>query len=129
MSAFVVSNNHINSIVRWASVNNIAFSYGPNQIWRVPGNEDATAQMLLDENVRSVNFRYKESTEPESIKFQNTAPMLTPMGVLKAIHCLEYQSCETDEWERTKAARLLATIEREAIYRLPGYEEAKYAIY
>lgn len=129
MSAFIVSNTQINALVRFASTNNVSFYYGPtSQRWNVSGNEDATAQLLLDENVRSVNFRYGETTEAERIVYQIDAPDLTPVQVIKAAQCLEYQSCETSDWEQTMAKKLLTTIIDWAVTKLPGYEAAPWSI-
>ena len=130
MSAFIVSNTQINALVRFASTNNVSFYYGPtSQRWNVSGNEDATAQLLLDENVRSVNFRYGETTEAEFISYQIDAPDLTPVQVIKAAQCLEYQSCETSDWEQTMAKKLIDAIIAQAIVKLPGYEAAPWTIY
>jgi hypothetical protein len=52
------------------------------------------------------------------------------MGDLPAVHilkmcaCLAYQSCETDDWDKTKAYELLQMIKDAAIRKLPGYEDA-----
>ena len=46
------------------------------------------------------------------------------MVVLKSIACLRYQSCETEDWEQSKAARWLEELRELAIDHLPGYEAA-----
>jgi hypothetical protein len=129
MSAFIVSKTQINALVRFASTNGVIFFYGPtSQRWNVSGNEDATAQLLLDENVRSVNFRYKEEGEAGQIVYQLDAPELTAVQVIKLAQCLEYQSCETPDWEGTMAKKFLDAITSLAITKLPGYEEAPWTI-
>ncbi len=128
MSAFIVSNTQINALVRFASINNIS-CYGPSsKRWNVSGNEDATAQLLLDENVRSVNFRYQENDQPAPIVYQIDAPILSSVQVIKAAQCLDYQSCETEDWEQTMAKKLLDAIIATAITKLPGYDDAPWAI-
>lgn len=57
MSAFIVDNEHINAIV------NFAFRKMAQQ--RAPFNDPETlGQMLLNENARSVNYRYSEDDVP-----------------------------------------------------------------
>jgi hypothetical protein len=130
MSAFIVSNAQINALVRFASINNITFFYGAtSQRWNISGNEDATAQLLLDENVRSVNYRYKQEDEAGKIVYQIDAPVLTPVQIIKAAQCLEYQSCETPDWDKTMAKQLIDAIISTAITKLPGYDDAPWSIY
>jgi hypothetical protein len=45
---------------------------------------------------------------------------------LKMLDCLEYQSCESDDWETTQAYRLQQAMRRAAIRALPGYESAQW---
>lgn len=57
-------------------------------------------QELLDENVKSFNYRYKNRivTEEDSIKYEfkiiHESKKLSHGEVLKLIDSLEYQSCE-----------------------------------
>lgn len=130
MSAFIVSNTQINALVRFASTNGVSFYYGPTkQRFNVSGNEDAACQLLLDENVRSVNYRYGETTEADRIVYEIDAPCLTPVQIIKAAQCLDYQSCETDDWEDTMAKKFLDAIIQQAIVKLPGYDDAPWTIY
>ncbi len=119
MSAFIVSHNHINAIVRFASQHNIN---------GVAGNEQVTAELLLAENTRSVNYRYKESAPVEAIIFAADAPELTPIEAIKACNCLDYQSCETEDWRSTPACELLDAIKSDAARRLAGYEDVPWEI-
>lgn len=95
------------------------------------------------ENVRSVNYRYKESDEFQPVQMgrkvtvanrdkQYTAHIsalrLAPVTVLKICACVDYQSCETNDWELTLAAEILRRIVAMAIRRLPGYDEAPWGI-
>lgn len=129
MSAFIVSNTQINALVRFASTNNVSFYYGATrQRWNVSGNEDATAQLLLDENVRSVNYRYQENGEAGQIVYEIDAPDLTAVQVIKLAQCVEYQSCETPDWDKTMAKQLIDAIIQQAIVKLPGYDAAPWTI-
>ena len=46
--------------------------------------------------------------------------------VLKAVACLDYQSCEYEEWRGSVARRILDLIEGAAINALPGYDAAEW---
>ena len=130
MSAFIVSNVQINALVRFASINDIRFCCNfTGKRLVVSGNEDAIAKLLLDENVRSVNFRYQDSNEVGQIVYQIDAPILSAVQVIKAAQCLDYQSCETEDWEQTNAKKLLDAIISTAITKLPGYDDAPWSIY
>jgi hypothetical protein len=86
--------------------------------------------ILHCENVRSLGARYG-SNAAESwdlaapyIFRQVAATEIDPVVVLKSIACLQYQSCEADDYEKTIAYALLMRIERAAIRAIPGYEAA-----
>ena len=83
------------------------------------------ANTLQAENVRSVNYRYQDSevATPITVPFR-AALLVNPIDILKMCDCLEYQSCETDDWEQSAAFELLSLIRRAAIRALPGYEKA-----
>lgn len=119
MSAFIVPHKHINAIVKWAGLHNFE---------SVPGNEQATAELFLFENTRSVNYRYNKTTPVDAIVFDFDAPDLTPIELIKACNCLDYQSCETEDWSSTPACLLLARIKDYAVRKLPGYEEADWEV-
>lgn len=119
MSAFIVNPTHLSAIVRWACLNNVS---------GVPGQEQEKVDLLHAENVKSVNYRYKEQTEPYTISYNAFAPELTPVQVIKACQCLDYQSCEHPEWEKSAACALLKTISDQAISKLPGYDAAAWEI-
>jgi hypothetical protein len=59
MSAYIVDNAHINGIVSWAGKHGVLVQHSnPLKSWSVAGNEQQTAEMLLQENTASVNCRY-----------------------------------------------------------------------
>ena len=96
------------------------------------------ADVLFRENIRSVRARYPndkldELPGPNDLPAHITitgrdqciaALRLKPVQVLKMLDCLEYQSCETENWEKTVAHTLLQDIRRAAIRQLPGYDDA-----
>jgi len=96
------------------------------------------ADVLYKENIRSVGHRYPGDTlesmpglinKPEHIEISHNDMTLAvyrlkPVQLLKMCDCLEYQSCETDDYRETVAFRLLNAIRRAGIRALAGYEEA-----
>lgn len=63
-------------------------------------------QILLDENVRSVNFRYDERTKNEPYTFLPVDLAMIPdwrVVAYKALRCWQYQACETDDFKSTTA--------------------------
>jgi hypothetical protein len=129
MSAFVVSQKHL------ATIANFAVKHGT---WlddhRATENDYAHIyKTLAAENVRSVCHRY-ESDKPEEYAHAlrpalcGKTESVSPVVVLKLCDCLDYQSCETEDWETTAACKLLRRIRNEAIRLIPGYEEAPWAI-
>ncbi len=128
MSAFIVSDTHINALVRYASRHNVrAFNGNPLSMFKVKDNEQAAAELLLAENVKSVNYRYRDN-EVMSITYDRGAPILTAIQAIKAAQCLRYQSCECDDFEESIAFKLIEAIIADAIPRLEGYESAEWGI-
>lgn len=96
---------------------------------------DRIGQMLIDENVESVGCRY-EGSDLVNLPGPNTAEWLIPfkfvytmerlpaIETLKIIACYEYQSCEHDGWKDSEAKCFCNALIKNAIQRLPGYEEA-----
>ena len=140
MSAWVVSKAHINAMVD-AGLN---VHYKPMH-WYPKGKDGSSSltletasevgQMLLDECVKSVSYRYDDS-EVTGLPGRSDAAYLipfeykrlfdppTPVEVLKMIDCYGYQSCEHPEWEDSEAHCFCQALRKQMINKLPGYEEA-----
>lgn len=136
MSAWIVSKGHIDRMVSTALA------------WELISVEHATAigRTLWVENLKSVAERYPDDKSGErsgsgetdkeikSYEFTAEVPPLTPVEMMKAIHCLDYQSCEHDGWPESVACKLLTEFIAEVLARtgstidqssrLPGYDEA-----
>jgi len=130
MSAFIVSPDHIAAIVGTdAFTRNVRWA-----ITETPLELEASALVLLTENTKSVNHRYREADQPDPdgvpfslIDRYITSP-LTPVELLKAITCLEYQSCEHPGWAGSPAETLCRRAKANAIASLEGYDEAPWGI-
>ena len=128
MSAFVCTEKHVNTIVTWAGKFGVRVSHGnPSRTWHVAGQEQATANLLHDENVRSVNYRYNDEMPLEAREFLFTGD-LTPIEVIKLCQGLKYQSCEHPAWDDSLAHALLQQIISDATRLLPGYAAAPWEI-
>lgn len=102
---------------------------------------DATtvARILMTENIKSVCHRYDEEETKyyfDELSVDITpadwarvkAIRLTPVELIKLIHCLDYQSCEHSGWNDSLAKRILDELEAILVYQIPGYEEAPWGI-
>lgn len=101
------------------------------------------ADTLFQENIRSVRARYPDDKRDDlpgpcilplhmlvkTEHFVHATWRRSPVEVLVMLDSLEYQSCETEDWQQTVAYRLLQAIRRAAIRSLPGYEKASGAFW
>lgn len=148
MSAFVVPKAHIDALVA-AGLRAQAGAYAELPLtWSVPRRReparldflsaDAVGRMLWRENVRSVAARYpNEAAEWADAMVDANAygfpplarvPALEAAAVLKAISCLEYQSCEHRGWKTSEAKRFCEALRTRLVCGLPGYREAAWAV-
>ena len=106
MSAYVVDKELIDKLI----------AAGLQAELFMPCDATVNGAMLWRENVVSVAYRYSLATrdatelaeyerDVEAYKFTPCA--FTPREIDEAIDCLDYQSCEHDEWEASEACFLL----------------------
>ena len=132
MSAFILSDTHINLLLTWANRNirpyTIPVDNGLEELsFGKVDDIQKMAEILRKENVRSVNCRYNETTDPEELKITfHYQSDVTIVEIIKACHCYDYQACETDDYPTTDAHRIIDWILDAAIHLLPGYEQAKW---
>lgn len=131
MSCFIVSARHISALIQYAlSPKRRERVFHSFYRYNVQTGEDWTPQelgaLLQAENTKSWNARYREAVEPA---FQFTrAAELSPVEILKAVQCYEYQSCEHDGWEGSDAHKIARLIYETAVGELPGYEQASWGL-
>jgi len=124
MSAYLVGKTHIATLATYAAG-------GQRHVSQRFGSLVDIANLLAAANADSVNARYRTDDLPElfesSQEVWNAArlELHLPVVMLKACHCLEYQSCEFDGWVSSAARELLTQIESKAIRSLPGYDDAE----
>ena len=151
MSAYICNPEHIGILAAYAATNDCAVYE-----WRKNTNiltAQNVAKGLALENIRSVAHRYPDDKDGQrpgpNLKDADIVEacqiyaghfakrlggvivmaedVLEPIQVIKLVRSLDYQSCETDEWEMTLAAQQLRWISGDAISRLDGYEDAAWS--
>ena len=136
MSAFVVDDMHIRYLVQAGSVYGVNY-YQPDETANASGyqqiptrlNETTICRKLLTQNYRSVEYRYQEPAEEvPAIRYQPVMLPMTPVQVIKACDCYDYQACETPDYDQTPEHRYINHLRKAAIRALPGYEDAAYEI-
>jgi hypothetical protein len=136
MSAYIISQANIKRIVE--SFRIYGHSYGLDMRFTDDSGEvidihahttdglNKVGQILTDGNYKSVNYRYNENEQPEIYEHDHTAKRFTPVQLLKACACYEYQACEVPDFKNTLAYRMISRIKEAAINALPGYKEAEW---
>lgn len=128
MSAYIVTDTHINALVTWASSHKASAYYdNPGRSWFTYQNEQATSELLYIANVISVNYRYKLADPIGAITYKPTG-LHRPIEIIKLCNSLDYQSCEHPDWDDSLAKKLLDEIRRVAATKLPGYDAAPWSI-
>lgn len=130
MSAFLLSNYHLSVLGRAAAAAKTIVE--DPRTYRDLHKAKVFAQLLYEENVRSVRYRYEESdtTYPRGMAFDERVMDgdLDPVQILKACQSYHYQSCETDDYRQTEAWKIVDNIINAFIQALPGYKEAQWAM-
>ena len=145
MSAFIVDRNHIRYLVasalhvttRMHPVKRFLWWHGEEWHELTPENATEVGQMLWDECIASVRFRYFDPEYPDDIlpgpiDEDFTYLHQSPPGnfnpdlaqVFMAADCYDYQSCEHPSWEESSAKAFTSALRRETTQRLPGYDDA-----
>lgn len=121
MSAYIVSDTHINALITWGVTHKAWFRSD-----YFAGHEEELASLLSAANTESVNYRYgtKDDFAPFKYKMVAVADHLKPVDILCMCDCLEYQSCEHPGYYLSEAYSLLIAIKGCAITELPGYDTA-----
>lgn len=123
MSAYLVSADHLNALATFAKIHDTYINH-----WNVhlkgSTNTAEIADILRRANVDSLKARYGhgEDTEGYSFTEYRNKAALTPLAILKACICFDYQACEIPNYETTLAAQITASIVNSAVRELPGYD-------
>lgn len=130
MSAFLCSDFHISILAEYGA-SPMRGNYGAictdDRRWTDPAE---IFEILRAENVRSLRSRYPNEASDNGLgRFDPRSRHFAPkcalsVAIISLCHCLEYQSCESEDYRETLAYRLLCRIKNRAEHNLPGYEDA-----
>jgi hypothetical protein len=145
MSAYVVGHDHIDALLTFAIERKVSYFVADTgatvEINLI--NASAIGAILLQENERSVRHRYSstpaddlpgtDGERADNYVFRRFAELPSPQNlrctwVLKGCDCFDYQACETDDYERTLACRIIDCIRLAAVDGLPNYDGAPWEI-
>ena len=142
MSAYICYPSHIGLL---------AASYCEGNKFATPeikrGEACRVAHVLAQQNIESVAHRYPDSKDGTrhgpvfiagegndqaiidlsvawAAHYSSRKVAASPIEIIKLAHALDYQSCETDDYERTYAAKYIQQIIYAQTRKLKGYEEA-----
>ncbi len=131
MSAYILSNSHIDALLTYAQSKLITF-YIDGMIFDARKQDDINkiGQILVNTNHESVNERYNENDLADEYKFRFDFQHshMKAVQVLKACGCYDYQACEIKNYLMSLACKIIQTIRMEAIHNLPGYSDAEWSI-
>ena len=130
MSVFVVTDTHISTLLSYGNARGAYYRDGEkscNLCELEPRELTAIGQMLLFENVKSYNIRYRQSEMPHTYQFARTK-ILSPVQIIKSCECYKYECSEDNFYENTQACKIVNAIKRTAISKIPGYDEAEWGI-
>jgi hypothetical protein len=129
MSAFIVNNKTINLILNYAyNIEKYECVYINGDLFYLSNDKDCQTigETLLNENIYSVNYRY-DSNYTQNFKFERQKNLIiTPFVALNAIACLEYQSCETENWEKSEAYHICNQFRKTICSNLIGYNDVSW---
>jgi hypothetical protein len=145
MSAWVVSKDHIDLLVSFGLAAGMEGRYHDALRWHHKGvtrylnhgTTDAVGQMLVDECVRSVSYRYPgdnvargelpgpvDAYYTRPYRFEPVRPLPALVVAFKAIHCYDYQSCEHPGWPTSEAHEFCVRLQSRLTSMLDGYDAA-----
>ena len=151
MSAYLVSPQHITEIVKWAKNRQQGdFSHVYNQITKqeIDCDAESVIEILSLANIQSLVARYGEKAEVEYEGFVDkcksilkystdgvSMSLLDGVGscdlkaddIYNMVRCLEYQSCEVDNWVHTDAYWLLNSIKEKAGYKMSNQSNIQWS--
>ena len=139
MSAYLVEDEHVKQLAAYlcnddqSSLNHLVEWHGYGfKGDGLPAERDKLAthyaNILLAENYRSLRARYGDAEIPHKVTVTLGEVLRTDLipavNILHSLACFEYQACESDDWDTTDAYKICDQVRREAIKRLPGYDDA-----
>jgi len=128
MSAYIVNTEHAIYLVH-AMARYQMHHIGQPLAYACSEELAAVTNDLLQENYKSVHYRYEgrhidELDEVTAADMNRYVFRFEPVEVIKAVECYQYQACEHEGWETSKARTMTNQLKSAAISRLEGYDAA-----
>lgn len=126
MSAYVVNNETISVIAKGLvdyGVETREVKFDAMQMMLVNMRYEPVGQWLLDQNYKSVNYRYND--DEQTPKFNYEEIEANEGTLLGCINCYIYQACETPDFEHSEIYKALQTLKNKMLERMikaKGYE-------
>ena len=120
MSAFIVNNETISVLVEGFiqyGIDYHANNYKAPKGWIIDLAEvrNAIGQSLLDQNYKSVNYRYNEDVKTP--KFEYVPVNIDEGTIYGCIKCYEYQACETNDYFESDIHESFKRLQNEMLER------------
>jgi hypothetical protein len=87
---------------------------------------ECNTQSLIARYGKNHGFEDAENLTADDILQWSCQHHTEPVQVLKFINCINYQSCEYDEWYESDGRAILDCLQARAISKLDGYEDAEW---
>lgn len=146
MSAWIVSKNHIDTLVWWAFETRMGEARGLAQAM---GLRDEVGQILWAENLRSVAYRYPDDVSgnrpgpngftddqvktyvwrpprarPGQEPYYAPFDPFDPNHALRQVECYDYQTCENYDYRQTPSGLLMTQLHHDLSVIAPPLTEA-----
>ncbi len=125
MSAFLVSDKHINTILSYANRHDVPLYTKQNNYDRQNIDDlQKLSQLLINENDKSVSERYNYTRQEPPIKFKFETTKFSENSaeahaqIIRLCNCYDYQSCETDDYYQSAAHEIVGCIKNTATRNL-----------
>ena len=121
MSAYVVNNETISAIVKGFEVFNVEYRAEdykePVQILiNLQKIRNSIGQSLLNQNYKSVNYRYNENSKTPEFKYKDVS--INEGAILGCIDCYVYQACETSDFFESELYNSLMKLKNAMLIKL-----------
>ena len=129
MSAYLVSKKHIDVLTDFI-IKMAVRSDAPDNVGRILWGENLESVANRYPSIKSGDLPGQDRADEEIIryKFQKPDREYSIPEIIKAVHCLDYQSSEHSGWNKSVAQKILRDTLRCASRLVDGYEEAKWGI-
>lgn len=119
MSAYICDNKTISALAKAFVHYGITFkdNITSQQAFIIVNDEyKRIGQSLLDQNYRSVNYRYGEDTKTPEFEYEDVE--IDEGIIYGCISCYDYQACETDDYFESAIHHSLMNLKEQLLERL-----------